>query len=88
MPLGVVLGKVKEGACMMGEVSDEPTVEVGKPEEGLQLLLGGRNWPLRYSSDFGWVHLDRVMGNDHSEVLHPGLLKFTLVQLQIELILL
>ena len=73
---------------MMGEVPDEPTVEVGKPEEGLQLLLGGWNWPLRYSGDFGWVHLDGVMGNDHSEVLHPGLFKFTLVWFQIELILL
>ena len=88
MPLGIVLGKVKEGACMMGEVLDEPTVEVGKPEERLQFLLGGWNWPLRYSGDFGWVHLNRVIGNDYSEVLHPGLLKFTLVQLQIELILL
>ena len=84
MPLDVVLGEVKEGACMMGEVLDEPTVEVGKPEEGLQLLLGGQNWPLRHSGHFGWVHLDRVMGNDHSKVLHPGLLKFTLVWLQVD----
>ena len=88
MPLDVILGKVKEGACVMGEVPDEPTVEVGKPKEGLQLLLGGRNQPLCYSSDFGWVHLDGVMGNDHSEVFHSGLLKFTFVWLQVELILL
>ena len=72
----------------MREVPDEPPVEVGEPKKGLQLLLGRRDQPLCDASNFGWVHLDRIVRDDHSEVLHPGPFKLAIVRLQVELVLL
>ena len=63
----------------MGEILDESMVEIGESKEGLQLLLGGQDWPLCNPSNFGRVHLDRIMGNDHPEVFHLGPLKLALV---------
>ena len=67
---------------MMREVLDESPVEVNKPKEGLYFLLVVWDGPFCHSRDFYQVHFDRVMGDDHPEVLHLGLFKLTLVRLQ------
>jgi len=59
---------------MVGEVFDEPPVEISETEEGLHFLFIGRFRPVCHSHHFYWVHLDSVFGDDQSEVLYLGLL--------------
>ena len=49
---------------------NEPAVEVGKSQEGLDFPLGFWSWPLRHTSDFDWVHLHLPLRDIKSEVLH------------------
>jgi len=85
---GVVLGQVKEQVGVFREVPDEPSVEVGEPEEGLHLLLVRWSGPLSDASDLDWVHGDGVVGDDHSEVLNCGFLELALVRMEVGLMLL
>ena len=73
---------------MMREVLDESLVEVNKPKEGLYFLLVVRDRPFCHSRNFYWVHFNRVVRDDHPEVLYLGLLKLTLVRLQEQLVFL
>ena len=66
----------------MREVLDESPVEVNKPKEGLYFLLVVWDGPFHHSCNFYQVHFNRVVGDDHPEVLYLGLLKLTLVRLQ------
>ena len=38
-PSDILLGEVKQGVSMVGEVFDEPSVKVDKPNKGLNLFL-------------------------------------------------
>ena len=67
---------------MMWEVLDEPSVEVNEPEEGLYFLFVVQGRPLCNSSNFHWVHLDGIMGDDHPEIFYLGLFKLTFVGFQ------
>ena len=53
----VLLGKVKQGTSMVGELLDEPPVEVDKPNEGLDLFLVPQYRPFHYTGNLNWVHL-------------------------------
>jgi len=77
-PTGIISGQVEEQAGVFQEVSDEPSVEVGEPEEGLYFLLIYWSGPLSNTSDLDRVHCDGVVGDDHSEVLNHGFLELTL----------
>src|SRR5882762_3145258 len=88
MPLHIAFGEIKEGTSMMREVMDETAVEVDKTKERLDFLFVGRNRPFSYSSNFSGVHLYGIVRYDHSEILHLGLLKFTFIRLQEQLVLL
>jgi len=66
------------------ESLDKPTVEVGKAQEGLHFLPVKWSRPFRYSSYLDWVHLNRILGNNHSKVLHFGLLKLALFRFKEE----
>ena len=72
----------------MREVSNEPIVEVGEADEILDFLLAGWGQPFRHSSNLGWVHLYQVVKHNHTKVLYPGLLNFTFIRFQEELVLL
>ena len=72
---------------MFQEVSDEPSVEVGESEEGLYFFLVHWSGPLSNASDLDQVHRDRVVRDDHSEVLDRGFLEFALVGTEVELML-
>ena len=37
-------------------VGDEPTIEIGKAEEGVYILDFGRSWPGSDAVEFDWVH--------------------------------
>jgi len=53
-------------------------VEVGESQEGLHFLSVRWSRPFCYSSYFGWVHLNRILGNNHSKILHFCLLELAL----------
>ena len=67
---------------MMRKVSDESPVEVNKPKEGLYFLLVVQGGPFRHSRNLYRVHFNRVIGDDHPEVLYLGSFKLTLLRLQ------
>jgi len=60
---------------VVGEVSDEPLVEVSKAKERLYLPLICQFGPFCHSCDFYRVHLYMVFGYDQAQVLDPGSLK-------------
>jgi len=70
----------------VGEPLDEPAVEVGEAQERLYFLPVRRNRPFRYSSYLGWVHLNGILGNNHSEVLHFCLLELALLGFKEEVV--
>jgi len=68
------------------EPLDEPAVEVGKTQEGLHFLPVRWSRPFRYSSYLDWVHLNGILGNNHSKVLHFCLLKLALLRFKEEVV--
>ena len=66
--------------------ADKSAVEVSEAQEGLDFLFVGWCQPLLDTHYFDWVHGNRVIGDDHSEVLHCGLLELTLLWFQVELV--
>jgi len=66
------------------EVSDEPSVEVGESKEGLHFLFIHWSGPLGNASDLDQVHSNRVIRDDHSEVLDHGFLELALVGTEVE----
>ncbi|KIM83337.1 hypothetical protein PILCRDRAFT_69665, partial [Piloderma croceum F 1598] len=87
LPCGVLPCKVKHWAGEVQESLNEAAVEIGKAQEGLNLLVVWC-WPLCYSSNFHGVHLRLSMGDDKSEVFNLGLCELALVMLEIEFVLL
>jgi len=71
-----------EGVSDFGEVLDEPSVEVHKSYEGLDVLYFCWLWPVCDSLDFNGVHCYMVFGDDEPKVVH--LLTFELAFLQLE----
>ena len=55
-PAGVVSGQIEERTGVFREVFDEPSIEVGEPEEGLHLLLVHRSGPLGDTGNLDWIH--------------------------------
>ena len=70
LPNCVFLGKIKERSGMVGEILNEPLVEVSEPKERLHFLLVGRNGPFGNSSDFDRIHADGVVRYDNSKILY------------------
>ena len=87
-PTGIVSGQIEERAGVFREVFDEPSIEVGEPEEGLHLLLVRRSGPLGDTGNLDWIHRDGVVGDDDSEVFDRGFLEFAFVGTEVELMLL
>src|SRR5258705_8979850 len=65
-----------EGASDFREVPDEPSVEVHKSYEGLDILYFCQLWPVCDSLDFNGVHCYMVFGDDKSKVVHLLTFKF------------
>ena len=56
VPGEVLLGKVEEGASDVGVVGDESTVEVGEPEERVNIFHLGRHRPVCDAVELDGVH--------------------------------
>ena len=66
-PAGVVLGQIEERAGVFREVFDEPSIEVGEPEEGLHLLLVCRSGPFGDTGNLDWIHWRSLLCPTRSE---------------------
>src|SRR5260221_8260904 len=75
-----------EGVSNFREVPDEPSVEVHKSYEGLDILYFRQLWPVCDSLDFNRVHHYMVFGDDESEVVHLSTFKFAFLQLEEQLV--
>ena len=51
-------GELVKGFSNIGEVWDEPSVEVDKADKGLNFGYVLWGWPLFNTCNFDWVHLD------------------------------
>ena len=87
-PVYSLLCEVKEGSGVVREVLDEAPVEVCEPEEGLDFMFSSGSWPLCNSSHLYWVHPYFSFRDHESEVLNLCSFKLTLLQLEVELVLL
>jgi len=75
-----------EGVSDFGEVPDEPSVEVHKSYEGLDILYFHQLWPVHDSLDFNRVHHYMVFGDDKSKVVHLLMFEFAFLQLEEQLV--
>src|SRR5258708_13398178 len=62
------------------EVPDEPSVEVHKSYEGLDIFYFHQLWPVCDSLDFNRVHCYTVFGDDKPKVVHLLMFKFAFLQ--------
>src|SRR5258708_3024658 len=74
-----------EGVSDFREVPDEPSVEVHKSYEGLDVLHFHQLWPVCDSLDFNRVHCYMVFGYDESKVVHLSTFKFAFLSLEAHL---
>ena len=82
MPSDIFLSEVEEGACMVREILDEPSVEIYKSNKELDFPFVPRLRPLQNSGHFYQIHLHRSLRDDYSEILYLSTLEFTLLQLE------
>jgi len=75
-----------EGVSNFGEVLDEPSVEVHKSYEGLDVFYFCQLWPVHDSLDFNGVHHYMVFGDDESKVVHLLMFKFAFLQSEEQLV--
>jgi hypothetical protein len=60
----IFLGKIVERAAYLGEVFDEASIEVGKPNEALYFFEVLGNGPINDGFNLDWVHRDFTMTDD------------------------
>ena len=70
IPWLILLGQKVERSDNMGEVRDELTIEICKPEERVNAFDRGRGFPVVNSSQFDRVHHNVSLANDHAEEFH------------------
>src|SRR6266481_1440286 len=75
-----------KGVGNFGEVLDEPSVEVHKSYEGLDVLYFHWLWPVHDSLDFNGVHCYMVFGDDKSKVVHLLMFEFAFLMLEEQLV--
>jgi len=75
-----------KGASDFGEVPDEPSVEVHKSYEGLDVLYFHQLWPVHDSLDFNRVHCYMVFGDDEPKVVHLLMFEFAFLQSEEQLV--
>src|SRR5262249_26970047 len=61
-------GSIEQRSSDLGEVLDEPSIEVGETEESLYVRLTVGDGPLSNASGFNGIHRDSVVRDDQAEV--------------------
>jgi len=75
-----------KGASNLGKVLDEPSVEVHKSYEELDILYFHWLWPVHDSLDFNGVHHYMVFGDDEPKVVHLLMFEFAFLWLEEQLV--
>src|SRR5260370_21285270 len=75
-----------QGAGNFGEVPDDPSVEVHKPYEGLDILYFCRLWPVSDPLYLDRVHRYVVLGDAKPKVVHLSTFEFAFLWLEKQLI--
>ena len=65
-PRLVLLHEIKEWSYMVGEVLDEPSLEISEAKEGLHLFSVLRLQPFCHSLNFDWIHLCLAFRDDET----------------------
>jgi hypothetical protein len=68
-------------------VVDESAVKVAKPKEGLDLFDFSRTWPFSNALDFGRIHADVSIVNNHAQIFNRSLIKRAFLRFEIKVIL-
>ena len=84
VPRKVLLGEVEEGASDVGVVGDEPTIEVGEPEERADIFHLGWCGPICDAVKFDGVHGQLAGFNNHAEVFYLVGGELALLEFQME----
>src|SRR5712691_7782153 len=84
VPLVVFTRQIVEGACDVGEVRDEGSVEITEPQEATHILDAGRGWPLCDSLHLDRVHTHLSISDDHTQVFNLSLMELELFRLKEE----
>ena len=83
-PSTVFLSEVDEGAGDVGVIRDEATIEVGKAEEGADILDFLGSGPLSDAIEFDWVHGKLAGFDDHAEVFNFSGGEFAFLEFEME----
>jgi hypothetical protein len=75
VPTGVLLGEVVEGTGNIGEVGDEPSIEITKANKRAYPLDRGWRLPLVKGGEFRGIHGNVSLLDDHSKVPTSGTAK-------------
>ena len=62
VPWGVFLGYIEEGVSDVGVVTNELSVEIGKPKKRANVFYLGQGGPVSDPIEFGGVHFDVPWG--------------------------
>jgi hypothetical protein len=80
---GLILsGEKIQGSNNIGEIGDKLVIEVGEPQEGLDPFDRGRGFPFTNCSEFGRVHFDPSLTNNHAQEIHARSVEDTFRQLE------
>jgi hypothetical protein len=83
----ILLGKVVKQLAYLGKVLDKASVEISKPDETSD-FFEFRGWcPISDGLYLDWVHGNFAGADDQSEVVDMGLLEFTLLGSEVEIVL-
>lgn len=81
--LGLCLEHGGQRSCMLTEILDETSIEIGKSLESLNLLYQLKSRPLRDCSNLPLVHLDSLMSDDITKELYRGAMELTFLQFEV-----
>ena len=79
VPWSILAREASKGNGDSGVVPNEASIEVSKPEEGLNILNLPGFRPIQDSLDFGFVHGKPAQGHDITKVLDCILMPIALV---------
>lgn len=79
IPRCIFASESGEGYCDVRVVLDEATIEVGKAEEGLDVLDFSGFWPIKYSLDLVFGHREAGGRHDVTKVLDGVFVPFAFI---------
>jgi hypothetical protein len=82
----IILGEVMKRPADLGEIFDEASVEIGKPNETPDFFEFCRWGPIADGFHFDWVHGNFAGTDDQSKVVNMGLLELALLGTEVQIV--